>query len=114
MALPGHHQEMVELLDQLLRAPGLVGKGLSLCPPDPALDRILVQTTEYLLQRWAQIEGVQKVSLILKETGFFTTWHRPQFNILPCLPITVGSQPIREFGKVAGATQQGIAMVGKW
>ena len=78
VTLPGHHQDVVELLDHLLRAPCLVSKPLPLCAADPALDGIPMQTPEDLFQRRGQIENMQEVCLISREEArFFTAKHWP-------------------------------------
>jgi hypothetical protein len=63
LAPSGHQKKAIEFVDQLIGTAHLSGKSFPLRPPNPSLDRILMQLAEYFLQRGRQIQCVQVVGV---------------------------------------------------
>jgi hypothetical protein len=57
---PGKQKETVEVIEEILRSAALLDEAAALGPLDPALNGILIESLEYVIQIGLQIEHMEK------------------------------------------------------
>jgi hypothetical protein len=116
VASPGHHEEPIEGLQNLLGAALLVRESLAHGMQNTTLNAALVASLEYLLDRRRQVQCMkpERLADFHPVVGMKFSRQRSEFDISPMTATRFYPHPFAESRNLRGIIQEGFGVIGEW
>jgi hypothetical protein len=113
MTPSGDHEQAVEVVEKTRGAAFLVGELLTLGSPDAALEAILVQAAEELLDRRCQVESMKTEGLAgpQRTIRLHLPGNGPKLDVFPLVLPAFRSHPLCKLERIADLIYQWLSMV---
>lgn len=116
VALPGHHKESVERVENLAGGALLVGKPLVFRMHDAALNAALVTFLEYLPDRRREIECMkpERLADVDAAVRMKVPGQGSEFDVSPVRAAPLCPHPLVEFRNLSGIIQERFGVISEW